>query len=300
MRNITNHSLGTNSILNENNQPFTMKDLLDLLTARELEGGEDCLRLSLLNFNGLASLYLIQSQHEITRPIVENNNKNDQYYITKSIEIYERVIEISETYKDPFHADSFQLAHAYYNLSYSLSLLNNDEQSTHKYTVEESLNEFNKIKQRHQTQSQHEMNDAWKNYKEKLLTRKEVENDIKMLLENISECIKPIEYEKVEIHHHVNRERQLPFTTWNGFLFNLVQQFDKLKKIRENLLIYTEDLKRQPNDNDVAQMVSCSKCTLDNDPSNKYICIFCECETVMKSYNCRYKILIKEIYFEQK
>jgi hypothetical protein len=126
----SNDLLETNSSLNEDNQPFTMKDLLDLLTARELESGEDCLRLSLLNFNGLASIYLIQFQHEITRPMIENNNKNDQYYINKSIQTYERVIEISQTYKEHFHADSFQVAHAYYNLSYSISLLPKNENST--------------------------------------------------------------------------------------------------------------------------------------------------------------------------
>lgn len=269
-----------------------MKDLLDLLTARELESGEDCLRLSLLNFNGLASIYLIQSQHEITRPMIENNNKNDQYYINKAIEIYERVIETAQIYKEHFHADSFQLAHAYYNLSYSLSLVNDkNDNLNNKLTKEESINEFNKIKQRHQTQSEHEMSEAWKNYNEKLLTRKDVENEIKTLLENISTCIKPIEYEKVEIHYHVNRERQLPFTTWNGFFYKLVQEFDKLQQIRENLLIYIEDLKRQPIDDDVAKMVTCSKCGLDNDVTNEYICIFCQCDTVMKSYNCRYKLI---------
>jgi len=157
-----------------------------------------------------------------------------------------------------------------------------------KFSSEEALNEFNKIKQRHQTQSEYEMSEAWKNYNEKLLTKKNVENEIKILLVDISTCIKPIENEKVEIHYHVNRERQLPFTTWNGFLFKLVQEFDKLKQIRENLLIYIEALKRQPNDDDVAKMATCSKCGLDNDSSNEYICIFCECDTVMKSYNCRY------------
>jgi hypothetical protein len=157
-----------------------------------------------------------------------------------------------------------------------------------KFSSEEALNEFNKIKQRHQTQSEYEMSEAWKNYNEKLLTKKNVDNEIKILLVDISTCIKPIENEKVEIHYHVNRERQLPFTTWNGFLFKLVQEFDKLKQIRENLLIYIEALKRQPNDDDVAKMATCSKCGLDNDSSNEYICIFCECDTVMKSYNCRY------------
>jgi hypothetical protein len=100
-----------------------MKDLLDLLTARELESGEDCLRLSLLNFNGLASIYLIQYEHDITRSITDNNNKNNQYYINMAIRTYERVIQTAETYKEHFHADSFQLAHAYYNLSYSITLL---------------------------------------------------------------------------------------------------------------------------------------------------------------------------------
>ena len=131
------------------------------------------------------------------------------------------------------------------------------------------------------------MSVAWKNYNEKLLTRKEVENDIQNLLVDIGTCIKPIENETVDIHYHVSRERQLPFTTWNGFLLKLVQEFDKLKQIRENLLIYIEALKRQPNDNDVAEMAACSKCGLDNDTSNTNICIFCECDTVMKSYNCR-------------
>jgi hypothetical protein len=275
-----------------------MKDLLDLLTARELESGEDCLRLSLLNFNGLAGIYLIQYKHEITRPMIENNNKNDQYYINKAIQIYERVIETGQMYKDDFHPDSFQLAHAYYNLSYSISLLRqNDNLNINiqiKFSNEEAFDEFNKIKQRHQTQSKHEMSEAWKNFNEKLLTKKDVENDIKNILDYITICIKPIENEKVEIHYHVNREKQLPFTTWNGFLYTLVQEFDKLKQIRENLLIYIEELKRQPNDDDVAKMASCSKCGLDNDPSNEYICIFCECDTVMKSYNCRY--IIHSIY----
>ncbi len=119
----SNDLLETNSSLNEDNQPFTMKDLLDLLTARELESGEDCLRLSLLNFNGLASIYLIQYEHDITRSITDNNNKNNQYYINMAIRTYERVIQTAETYKEHFHADSFQLAHAYYNLSYSITLL---------------------------------------------------------------------------------------------------------------------------------------------------------------------------------
>ena len=106
-----------------------MKDLLDLLTARELESGEDCLRLSLLNFNGLASIYLIQYEHEITRPAIENNNKNNQYYLNNAIRTYERVIETADTYKEHFHADSFQLAHAYFNLSHSISLITNEENS---------------------------------------------------------------------------------------------------------------------------------------------------------------------------
>ncbi|CAF1171043.1 unnamed protein product [Rotaria magnacalcarata] len=284
--------LDTNSSMNTNDQPFTMQDLLDLLTARELESGEDCLRLSLLNFNGLASIYLIQYENEITRPLNENNNKNNQYYINMAIRTYERVIEISDTYKEPFHADSFQLAHAYSNLSHSISLLTKNENSnTHiqsKFSNDEALREFNKIKERHQTQSEHEMSEAWKNYNEKLLEHKEVANDIKNLLIDISACIKPIENERLEIHYHVNRERQLPFTTWNGFLLKLVQEFDKLQRIRENLLIYIKALKRQPNDNDVAQIAACSKCGFDNDSSNENSCIFCECDTIMKSYNCRY------------
>ena len=285
-----NPSLETNNTpLNHDNQPFTMKDLLDLLTARELESGEDCLRLSLLNFNGLASLYLIQSEHEPTRPMLENNNINEQYYMRKSIEVYERVIETAQTYQEHFHADSFQLAHAYYNLSHAITLLNNCENVEYqsKYTSEQALEEFNKIKTKYQTQSQQEMGEAWRNYNEKLLTRREVEREIKDLIVDISACIKPIENEKLDIHHHVNRERQLPFTTWNGFLLKLVQEFDRLKQIRENLLIYIDALKRQPDDDDVAKMASCSKCGLDQDSSHDYLCIFCECDTVMKSYNCR-------------
>lgn len=154
------------------------------------------------------------------------------------------------------------------------------------------MHEFNRIKEKHQTQSEHEMSEAWKNYNEKLLTRKEVENDIKNLLIDISACIKPIENERVEIHYHVNRERQLPFTTWNGFLLKLVQEFDKLKQIRETLLIHIEALKRQPSDEDIAQIAACSKCGFDNDSSNQNSCVFCECETVMKSYNCRYITLV--------
>ncbi|CAF4383085.1 unnamed protein product, partial [Rotaria sp. Silwood2] len=143
-----------------------------------------------------------------------------------------------------------------------------------------------KLSNERRRQSEHEMSEAWKNYNDKLLRKKEVENDIKNLLIDISTCIKPIENETVDIHYHVNRERQLPFTTWNGFLLKLVQEFDKLQQIRENLLIYIEALKRQPNDDDVAKMTACSKCGLDNDSLNENICIFCECETVMKSYNC--------------
>jgi hypothetical protein len=157
-----------------------------------------------------------------------------------------------------------------------------------KFSSEKAFEEFNKIKQRHQTQSVNEMSEAWKNYNEKLLTRTDVDKDIKNLLTDISTHIKPIENEKVDIHYHVNRERQLPFTTWNGFLFKLVGEFDKLKQIRENLLIYIEALKRHPNDDDVAKITACSKCALYNDLSNENICIFCECDSVMKSYNCRY------------
>ena len=132
------------------------------------------------------------------------------------------------------------------------------------------------------------MSEAWKNYNEKLLKRTDVEKDIKNLLTDIAAQIKPIENDKVDIHYHVNREKQLPFTTWNGFFLILVQEFDKLQQIRENLLIYTEGLQRHPTDDDVAKMAACSKCGLDNDQSNQNICIFCECDTVMKSYNCRY------------
>lgn len=282
-----NNSLEVNTSLNQDNQPFTMKDLLDLLTARELESGEDSLRLSLLNFNGLAGLYLIQSEHEITRPMVENNNKNGQYYLQKAIEVYERVIVTAQTYQEPFHADSFQLAHAFYNLSHTI---NKSEASPlqSKYTSEQALEEFDKIKARYQTQLVHEMSEAWKDFNEKLLTRKEVEKEMKNLILEISACIKPIENDKLDIHHHVNRERQLPFTTWNGFLLTLVQEFDRLKQIRENLLIYIEALKRQPNDDDVAKMASCSKCGFESHPIHEYSCIFCECDTVMKGYNCRY------------
>lgn len=119
-----NNLLETTASLTKDDQPFTMKDLLDLLTARELESGEDCLRLASLNFNGLAGMYLMQYEHHATRSIAENNNKNDYYYIKAAIRTYERVVDTAETYKDPFHADSFQLAHAYYNLAHSLSLLN--------------------------------------------------------------------------------------------------------------------------------------------------------------------------------
>ena len=117
-------SLQSNAPLNKDDQPFTMKDLLDLLTARELESGEDSLRLALLNFNGLAGLYLIQYQHDITRPVFDDNNNNSaEHYLDRAIQTYERVIQTGELYKDDFHADSFQLAHAYYNLSYSMSLV---------------------------------------------------------------------------------------------------------------------------------------------------------------------------------
>ncbi|CAF3559082.1 unnamed protein product [Adineta steineri] len=284
-----NNLLETTTSLNKDDQPFTMKDLLDLLTARELESGEDSLRLSLLNFNGLASIYLIQYEHDITRPVTENNNKNDQDYITKAIQVYERVIETADTYKEPFHADSFQLAHAYYNLSYSIKLLTKDDNSNtniSKYSSNESLEEFNKIKQRHQTQSEHEMSEAWKEYNEKLLKKTDVEKDIKNLLKDISACVKPIENDKLDIQYHVNRERQLPFTTWNGFLFKLVQEFDKLKQIRENLLIYTEGLERKPTDYDVSKVIACKKCGLDKSSLDDYICVFCECDPIMKSYNC--------------
>ena len=287
-----------------------MKDLLDLLTARELESGEDCLRLALLNFNGLAGIYLIQYEHEITRPVLVNNNRTNQYYIHMAIEAYGRVIETAVTYQEHFHADSFQLAHAYYNLSHAISLLtkidniNADIQRFEKMlkilyifflqqfyfskiSSDEAFHEFSKIKERHQTQSEHEMSESWKNYNEKLLEWKDVEKDIKNLLIDISTCIKSIENEKIEIYFHLNRERRLPFTTWKGFLLTLTQEFDKLKQIRENLLIYIEALKRQPTDSDVAKMASCSKCGLDNDSSNENMCIFCECETAMKSYNCR-------------
>ena len=130
------------------------------------------------------------------------------------------------------------------------------------------------------------MSEAWKNYNEKLLSRKEVNKDSQSLLQAISACVEPIKSEKLDVHYHVNRERQLPFTTWNGFLLKLVEEFDKLKQIRENLLIYIEALERKPNDNDVTKMGACSKCGLDNDPTNDYICIFCECDPPMKSYNC--------------
>ena len=114
-----------NAPLNKDDQPFTMKDLLDLLTARELESGEDSLRLALLNFNGLAGMYLIQYQHDVTRPELDddNNNNNAEHYLDRAIRTYERVIQTGELYKDEFHADSFQLAHAYYNLAYSMSLV---------------------------------------------------------------------------------------------------------------------------------------------------------------------------------
>ena len=73
--------------------------------------------------NGLASIYLIQFEHEITRSIRENNNHNEKYFIHMAIQTYEKVIETAQIYQEHFHADSFQLAHAYYNLSYSISLL---------------------------------------------------------------------------------------------------------------------------------------------------------------------------------
>ncbi|CAF0891343.1 unnamed protein product [Adineta ricciae] len=292
----SNNSLETTAPLTKDDQPFTMKDLLDLLTARELESGEDCLRLSLLNFNGLAGLYLIQYQHEATRPIIDNNNKNDQHYIQMVVRTYERVIETAESYKEPFHADSFQLAHAYYNLSHSIKLATELTNVSSKLTSVEAYDEFNKIKQRHQTQSEHEMSEAWKTFNEKLLTKKDVKSEIKALLEDISTHIKPIENDKLDIHYHVNRERRLPFTTWNGFLLALVEEFDKLQGIRENLLIYIDALKRTPNDDDVAKMSSCSKCGFDNDSTNEHICIFCECDVVMKSYHCS---LQPELYSEK-
>ena len=151
----------------------------------------------------------------------------------------------------------------------------------------DACEQFDTIKQRYQTQSVSEMNQAWKNYNESLLTRREVESDVRNLLVDVSTCIKPIENEKLDIHHHVNRERQLPFTNWKGFLLTLTQQFDKLQQIREHLLIDIEALERQPTDAAVTKMGMCSRCGLDPDGSDDNVCIFCECDTAMKSYNCR-------------
>ena len=298
IRRLNNNNLETTPTLNENNQPFTMKDLLDLLTARELESGEDSLRLSLLNFNGLAGLYLMQYEHPITRSINDNNNskKTDEFYLKKAIQTYERVIEISQTYKEQFHPDSFQLAHAFYNLSYALGL-NQSSEDNFKYTIEQTLEEFNRIKTKHQKQSEDEMSQAWTNFNEKLLTKKEVDTDIKDLISNVAGCIKPIENEKLDIQYLAHREKQLPFTTWKGFLLTLVEEFDRLKNMRENLLIYIENLQRQPTDHDIEQMASCSKCGFENNQLNEYACIFCETDTTMKSYNCRFAIFSKYFCF---
>jgi hypothetical protein len=105
-------------MMKDNQQPFTMKDLLDLLTARELESGEDTLRLALLNFNGLAGIYFIQHQHRQTRTNNEHTTKN---YLHMAIQVYERIIDTYDVFNKDFHVDSFQLAHAYYNLSLALS-----------------------------------------------------------------------------------------------------------------------------------------------------------------------------------
>lgn len=97
-----------------------MKDLLDLLTARELEAGEESLRLALLKFNGLAALCFIQYEVPRTRPA---NNENDQrFFLQWTIDVYEQVLEIAKNQENSFHVDSFQLAHAFYNLSLALNL----------------------------------------------------------------------------------------------------------------------------------------------------------------------------------
>ena len=268
----------------KDDQPFTMKDLLDLLTARELESGEDSLRLALLNFNGLASIYLIEHEFEQTRPTVENNN-HPSNYLQLAVSTYEKVVDISRMYQVDFHVDSFQLAHAYYNLSYALTLP--DLQVTSRCTSDTARKEFEQIKQRYQIQSIEEMNQTWKKYNEKLLVKKDFERESKELLDDLSNSIKSIENEQIDLSYYLNREQQLPFTNWNGFLYHLTGQFDHLKRTREMLLLGVENLERQPSDEQTAQMAACAKCGFDNDASNENSCLFCEIEPTFKSYHCR-------------
>ena len=268
----------------KDDQPFTMKDLLDLLTARELESGEDSLRLALLNFNGLAGIYLIQNAYEQTRPTVENNNEQENY-LQLAVTTYEKVVDISRMYQVDFHVDSFQLAHTYYNLSYALTF--SDPQLTSRWTSDGGRKEFDQIKQRYQTQSIEEMNETWKKYNEKLLPGKEFERESNGLLADLSDAIKSIENEQIDLSYYLNRDQQLPFSNWNGFLYHLTGQFDQLKRIRETLLLGVENLERQPTDEQTAQMAACAKCGFDNDASNENSCLFCEIEPSFKSYHCR-------------
>ena len=149
------------------------------------------------------------------------------------------------------------------------------------------MNEFNQIKQRYQTQSINDMNQSWKNFNEKIFSRKDLQNDVKELLTNLAEAIKPIENDSIEIFSYLNRDQTLPFRNWKGFLFHLVQEFDRLKEIRELLLLSVESLERQPTDDQIGIMAGCAKCGFDNDPKNLNSCIFCEIEPIMQRYNCR-------------
>jgi hypothetical protein len=159
--------------------------------------------------------------------------------------------------------------------------------SSSRWTIEQSMKEFNRIKERYQTQSINDMNDAWTTYNSKILSVNELDGELDEFFVHLSTTLKPIEHESIDIFSYVHRDQPIPFRTWQGFLVQFVQQCDRLKQIRRSLLLAIETLERQPNDEQIGNMAACSKCGFDHDACHPTSCLFCRIEPIMKSYNCR-------------
>lgn len=158
-----------------------------------------------------------------------------------------------------------------------------------RWTSENARIEFDRIKQRFQTQSFQEMNESWTNFNEKTLSKKDFDELWQSFQKEISVAIKPIENDQIEINSYLNREQKLPFRNWNGFLFFLVQQFEKLKELRDVFLFSVESLSRTPTDEQVAAVSACRKCGFDQDLNDEYRCAFCELDKVLERYNSRWE-----------
>ncbi|CAF1108288.1 unnamed protein product [Didymodactylos carnosus] len=299
---------------------FTMNDLLTLLIAKEFEAGEDALRLALLNMNALAAMYLIQYFHEEARPdYMEDEKKSSQYYLQLAVDTYNNVMKTANEYKQCFHSDSFQQAHALYNLQQCLQLdsaVASSAATTSTITrlasvisCDEAKEQFDKIKKRYHSQANNELDKSWDEYNEKLIPLNDVKNEFEKILQSITDVIRPaLHGQEIDIHD-IGREKRFTFRTWDGFLLYIVENFKRVQEIRLNVVNELESIARDPTDEQVAEYARCSSCMgrveeqtiitdnmgfekrqqrqhkRDEDKTDGPTCVFCQCEALLNSYN---------------